>query len=118
MINYKIYIIYHVMNEKEEIPRYPVVDKKKRIMTPAIEDMTVKDERACLSEIRKLGPSVSHHQNLSQIRRIKRNIPTPRILEQGVHKFFHEGCCRITRVPGCLVHGTHGYLNHVFLFLG
>lgn len=53
------------MNEKEEIPRYPVVDKKKRIMTPAIEDMTVKDERACLSEIRKLGPSVSHHHVLS-----------------------------------------------------
>ena len=39
--------------------------KKKRVMTPAIENMTVKDERACLSEIRKLGPGVSHNHVLS-----------------------------------------------------
>ena len=41
------------------------VVKKKRVMTPAIKDMTVKDERACLSEIRKLGKSVNHHHVLS-----------------------------------------------------
>lgn len=50
------------MDEKNE---KRVVAKKKRIMTPAIENMTVKDERACLSEIRKLGPGVSHHHILS-----------------------------------------------------
>lgn len=50
------------MDEKKE---KRVVSKKKRIMTPAIENMTVKDERACLSEIRKLGPDVSHHHVLS-----------------------------------------------------
>lgn len=42
-----------------------VTMKKKRVMTPAIKDMTVKDERACLSEIRKLGRSVSHNHVLS-----------------------------------------------------
>ena len=46
-------------NQKKEIV------KKKRVMTPAIKDMTVKDERACLSEIRKLGRGVSHHHVLS-----------------------------------------------------
>ncbi len=37
----------------------------KRIMTPAIENMTVKEERACLSEIRKLGADVDHDHLLS-----------------------------------------------------
>ena len=37
----------------------------KRVMTPAIENMTVKEERACLSEIRKLGSEVDHHHILS-----------------------------------------------------
>lgn len=37
----------------------------KRIMTPAIENMTVKEERACLSEIRKLGADVDHEHLLS-----------------------------------------------------
>ena len=37
----------------------------KRVMTPAIENMTVKEERACLSEIRKLGPDVDHQHLLS-----------------------------------------------------
>ena len=39
--------------------------KRKRIMTPAIEDMTVKEERACLSEIRKLGSDIGHTHVLS-----------------------------------------------------
>ena len=39
--------------------------KKKRVMTPAIEEMTVKEERACLSEIRKLGTGISHTHVLS-----------------------------------------------------
>ncbi|CAN0567179.1 unnamed protein product [Ectocarpus sp. 12 AP-2014] len=37
----------------------------KRVMTPAIETMTVKEERACLSEIRKLGAEVDHQHILS-----------------------------------------------------
>ena len=37
----------------------------KRVMTPAIENMTVKEERACLSEIRKLGAEVDHQHLLS-----------------------------------------------------
>ncbi|CAM9131876.1 unnamed protein product [Hapterophycus canaliculatus] len=37
----------------------------KRVMTPAIESMTVKEERACLSEIRKLGSDVDHQYLLS-----------------------------------------------------
>lgn len=37
----------------------------KRVMTPAIENMTVKEERACLSEIRKLGAEVDHEHVLS-----------------------------------------------------
>lgn len=37
----------------------------KRVMTPAIENMTVKEERACLSEIRKLGADVDHQHVLS-----------------------------------------------------
>lgn len=40
-------------------------DQSKRVMTPAIESMTVKEERACLSEIRKLGTEVDHHYRLS-----------------------------------------------------
>lgn len=37
----------------------------KRVMTPAIENMTVKEERACLSEIRKLGTGIDHQHLLS-----------------------------------------------------
>lgn len=37
----------------------------KRVMTPAIENMTVKEERACLSEIRKLGSEVDDQHILS-----------------------------------------------------
>lgn len=37
----------------------------KRIMTPAIENMTVKEERACLAEIRKLGAEADHLHILS-----------------------------------------------------
>ena len=37
----------------------------KRVMTPAIENMTVKEERACLAEIRKLGPDVDHQHLLA-----------------------------------------------------
>ena len=37
----------------------------KRVMTPAIENMTVKEERACLAEIRKLGADVDHEHLLS-----------------------------------------------------
>ena len=32
----------------------------KRVMTPAINGMTVKEERACLSEIRHLSPNISY----------------------------------------------------------
>lgn len=45
------------MDEKIHQPK---TVKKKRVMTPAIQSMSVKDERACLSEIRKLGANVSH----------------------------------------------------------
>jgi len=37
----------------------------KRVMTPAIDNMTVKEERACLSEIRKLGSDVDHQHILT-----------------------------------------------------
>lgn len=37
----------------------------KRVMTPAIDNMTVKEERACLSEIRKLGEGADHQHILS-----------------------------------------------------
>lgn len=40
-------------------------EQGKRVMTPAIENMTVREERACLSEIRKLGSEVDHHHLLS-----------------------------------------------------
>ncbi|CAM9106282.1 unnamed protein product [Ectocarpus sp. 12 AP-2014] len=39
--------------------------ERKRVMTPAIENMTVKEERACLSEIRKLGAEADHQHILS-----------------------------------------------------
>ncbi|CAM9101495.1 unnamed protein product [Ectocarpus sp. 8 AP-2014] len=39
--------------------------QEKRVMTPAIENMTVKEERACLSEIRKLGAAADHQHILS-----------------------------------------------------
>lgn len=41
------------------------VESGKRVMTPAIENMTVKEERACLAEIRKLGAEVDHQHLLS-----------------------------------------------------
>ena len=49
----------------DETKTHPSDSKKKRVMTPAIIDMTVKEERACLSEIRKLGPDVNHEYVLS-----------------------------------------------------
>lgn len=42
-----------------------VSQQGKRVMTPAIENMTVKEERACLSEIRKLGAEADHQHILS-----------------------------------------------------
>lgn len=39
--------------------------QEKRVMTPAIENMTVREERACLSEIRRLGSDVDHQHLLS-----------------------------------------------------
>ncbi|AAR26893.1 FirrV-1-B18 [Feldmannia irregularis virus a] len=38
---------------------------RKRVMTPAIDGMTVKMERACLSEIRDLCPNINHQHVLS-----------------------------------------------------
>lgn len=38
---------------------------KRRVMTPAITGMTVKEERSCLSEIRKLDDDVTHEHVLS-----------------------------------------------------
>ncbi len=49
----------------DETKSYTLDSKKKRVMTPAITNMTVKEERACLSEIRKLGPDVNHEYVLS-----------------------------------------------------
>lgn len=40
-------------------------NQTKRIMTPAIKSLSVKEERACLSEIRKLGDDVSYEHVLS-----------------------------------------------------
>lgn len=37
----------------------------KRVMTPAIAGMTVKQERSCLAEIRNLEPDVTHDTILS-----------------------------------------------------
>lgn len=37
---------------------------RKRTMTPAVHDMTVKEERACLSEIREHGGKISHKHRL------------------------------------------------------
>lgn len=37
----------------------------KRVMTPAIDGMTVKEERACLSEIRTLSPDITYEHVLS-----------------------------------------------------
>ncbi|CAM9205203.1 unnamed protein product [Pylaiella littoralis] len=37
----------------------------KRVMTPAIENMSVKEERQCLSEIRKLGDDIDDKHLLS-----------------------------------------------------
>lgn len=36
----------------------------KRTMTPAIADMSVKEERMCLSEIRSLAPNIYHEYKL------------------------------------------------------
>lgn len=50
----------------EEVPDTDAQHQQgKRVMTPAIENMTVKEERACLSEIRKLGADVDHQHILS-----------------------------------------------------
>ncbi len=39
-------------------------DPGKRTMTPAIADMSVKEERMCLSEIRTLAPNIHHEYTL------------------------------------------------------
>lgn len=49
----------------EHVPDIEVQQQGKRVMTPAIENMTVKEERACLSEIRKLGVEADHQHILS-----------------------------------------------------
>lgn len=38
---------------------------RKRIMTPAIDGMSVKEERACLSEIRSMASSIKHDHVLT-----------------------------------------------------
>lgn len=38
--------------------------ERKRVMTPAIDGMTVKEERACLSEIRALSPDITYEHVL------------------------------------------------------
>lgn len=38
---------------------------RKRVMTPAIDGMTVRKERACLSEIRALSPDITYQHVLS-----------------------------------------------------
>lgn len=38
---------------------------RKRVMTPAIDGMTVRKERACLSEIRALSPDITYLHVLS-----------------------------------------------------
>jgi hypothetical protein len=38
---------------------------RKRVMTPAIDGMTVRKERACLSEIRALSPDITYEYVLS-----------------------------------------------------
>lgn len=40
-------------------------DDQKRVMTPAIDGMTVRKERACLSEIRALSPYITYEYVLS-----------------------------------------------------
>lgn len=52
------------MNETAKDPNVKKTGQK-RVMTPAIKEMSVKEERACLSEIRKLGDSISHLHVLS-----------------------------------------------------
>ena len=39
--------------------------ERKRVMTPAIDGMTVRKERACLSEIRALSPDITYQHILS-----------------------------------------------------
>lgn len=39
--------------------------ERKRVMTPAIDGMTVRKERACLSEIRALSPDITYLHVLS-----------------------------------------------------
>ena len=39
--------------------------ERKRVMTPAIDGMTVRKERACLSEIRALSPYITYQHKLS-----------------------------------------------------
>ena len=51
--------------QQQQQQQQPQQRSVKRVMTPAIESMSVKDERACLSEIRKLGPEVDHQHILS-----------------------------------------------------
>lgn len=49
----------------EAVDNTGVGRKTKRVMTPAIENMSVKEERRCLSEIRKLGDDIGDKHLLS-----------------------------------------------------
>lgn len=42
-----------------------ISEDRKRIMTPAIDGMTVRKERACLSEIRSMSPDITYKHILS-----------------------------------------------------
>jgi len=52
------------MSEKHEKPEKPEKPERKRVMTPAIWGMTVKEERACLSEIRARSPDINYQHVL------------------------------------------------------
>lgn len=49
----------------EDVSRGQWTTDRKRVMTPAIDGMTVRKERACLSEIRALSPDITYEHVLS-----------------------------------------------------
>ena len=51
--------------EKKESRAEKPKRERKRVMTPAIDGMTVRKERACLSEIRSLSPDITYLHVLS-----------------------------------------------------
>lgn len=51
--------------KKKEPEREKPKRERKRVMTPAIDGMTVRKERACLSEIRALSPDITYLHVLS-----------------------------------------------------